>query len=284
MRSVLNANTVFATVILARQASHQLIVVVEGEDDHFIIKDHINSREVMLISGSGGKQNVLDAAAIADVQGVRGVRFLIDADYDRFVHPALRYPPNAISSKHHDAVMDIVIDGTVLLDRVIDSHSRAGRRNGAAFTTKIVREQAIGLASTMASLRIVNERKGHGLRLHGFPFSNLITLPPSNADLASIAVGRSSRAVTQAALEADLSEEISQVGVHVNFLVGDHDLFKALSRVLKDVGVIAGADALWSSFLAGILCAHLGATDWYAELSAWAETNGRSMFACPCAA
>ena len=284
MRSALNANTVYATVVLARQASHHLIVVVEGEDDHFIVKDHVNSRDIMLISGSGGKRNVLDAAAIADAQGVRGVKFLVDADYDRFTDPALRYPPNVISSKYHDAIVDIVMSGTVLLDRVIDSHSRAGRRNGAAFRTEIARQRALGLASTLAPLRIVNERKRYGLRLQAFPFSNLPTLPPSESDLASIAVGRSACTVTQAALEVDLAKEISHVGVHIEFLVGDHDLFKALSRVLKDVGVIAGADALWSSFLAGILCAHLGATDWYAELSTWAEANGRSMFACPCAA
>lgn len=284
MRSALNANTFFATVALARQNTRALILVVEGDDDYFIAKEHVNDQDILLIAGVGGKAAVLDAAEKAERRHVTGVRFIVDVDWDRFTQPTRRYPSNVVPSKHHDAVIDIVMVSAGLVDRVIDSHSRSARRRGVEFDTPTAREDAVKLAAQLAPLRIVNERNTLGLNLAGFPFGRLSTLTPTPDELAQIAVNRSQTTLTASELAATVAGEIAHVGTDQDLLVGDHDFFRALARVLQDRGVTAGADSLWTAFLAGLLCANLGATDWYREIVAWGQSNNRDSFACPCAA
>lgn len=286
MRSALNVNTVFATVAMARQGSSSLILVVEGDDDHFIVKDHVNGHDVLLIAGEG-RPLVLGAAVEADRHALRGIRFMIDVDYDPFVNPTVMYPPNVITSIHHDVVMDIVHVSTSLMDRVIDSHSRAARRraeNPATFDTPLAREDALLLAAFVAPLRIVNDRKVLELNLKDFPFGELPAKSPTNADVAELAIRRSKTEMSTYELEAEISAETSHLLSGTAFLVGDHDFFRALARVLKFRGVNAGADSMWTAFLAGLTCSNLSATSWYQELDAWGAANSRSTFACPCAA
>lgn len=48
MRGAITPTTIFGTVAMARQGSSSLILVVEGDDDHFMIKEHINDGDVVL--------------------------------------------------------------------------------------------------------------------------------------------------------------------------------------------------------------------------------------------
>lgn len=284
MRGALTGDTLFATVKLARQASEKLILVVEGDDDHFVLKQHLNERDVLVICATGGKPNVLRASRLASDQHVQGVRFFIDADYDRHLRPAPEYPSTVVTSTGHDAFADMAVEGTSLLDRVIDSHSRAGRRNGAEFETSEVREQAFKLAAAIAPLRIANDNHDYGLNLRAFPFGKIPTLPATDEMFAALAIQRSGTPLTAEALVADIQDEAARLSVSEGLLIGDHDLFGALSRVLREHGVIAGAESMSASFIAGLLCAHLGVTDWYQELDEWGHVNSRSTFSCPCAA
>jgi len=90
----------------------------------------------------------------------------------------------------------------------------------------------------------------------------LSTSPPSSSEIAG-----------------DQSHKAAELSV----LVGDHDLFKALAKVLDHHGVKAGAESMWTAFMTGLSCAHLPATDWYQELAAWGTANMRETFVCPCA-
>lgn len=284
MRGALTGDTLFATVLLTRQATKELILVVEGDDDHYVFEAHINDRDVRLVMGTGGKPNVLRAAEIADAQDLKGVRFFVDADFDRAAETPVAYPANVTVSTNHDTLMDVVLGGDLLLDRVIDTHCRAARRAGNEFTTEEVRREAMELAGTMVPLRVANEDGGLGLRLRDFPLGNVTALPAQVAELAQIAIARSNTSLT-------IDEVVQRVGVTNAVLtnareplVGDHDFFRALSRVLRSKGVTAGAESLLTAFLAGMLCAHLGVTDWYVELTAWGAAHNRTTFACPCAA
>lgn len=283
MRGAITPNTILGTVMMARQGSQALILVVEGDDDHFMVKNHINDNDVILISGNGRPQ-VLEAAAKAERQGMRGVRFLIDADYDRFTQPTLRYPSNVISSVSHDAMIDVVLANEPVLDRVIASYGRSVSRRGGTLDPVAIRSGAITLAASVAPLRIVNERLGHNLTLKEFPFGSLPSTSPTHGDLAALAVGRSGTGLTATQLEADLAGERAHAGADVTVLVGDHDLFRALARVLSDHGVSIRSDFLWSAFISAISCRELYVVAWYQELADWGRINSRSTFNCAVAA
>lgn len=282
MRSALNSTTLFGTVLMARQASASLILIVEGQDDYSLLKHHVNERDVLLIAGSGGKVKLIEAAKIAMQRFIHGVRFLIDADYDRFTQPTASYPPNVIPSTGHDVVMDVVRSGENLLDRVIDAHSRSAVRGGSVFTSLEVREAALDLAASIAPLRILSELRGYGLNLQSFPFGKLSSVPATDHEIASLSIERSGTALTVDELVDGMRAEERHLGTVRDALVGDHDYFRALARVLRTHGVSAGHAVLWTSFLAGTLCAHLAATEWFRALSSWGEANSREVFKCPC--
>lgn len=282
MKGALNQNTVFATIVMARQASSALLLVVEGDDDHFILKDHLDRLDVVLIAGNGGRDNVLRAARLADGKGLRGVRFLVDSDLDRFMSPSVEYPANVLRSTHHDIVVDLLIESTPYVDKIIDSHSRSARRNGAEFSTVTVREEASALAAALAPLRIVNDRQSYGLKFKDFPFGKVADLPAASLALSEITIARSNTQLTAFELSEMVEAETSHTEVDICLLYGDHDFFRALGRVLKSHGVAVSPDALVATFLAGILCSHLAATGWYQSLVEWGQSYGRNIFCCPC--
>lgn len=279
MRGAITPTTIFGTVAMARQGSSSLILVVEGDDDHFMIRDHINVSDVVLIGGNG-RPKVLEAAAKAERRGVRGVRFLVDADYDRFTQPTSSYPSNVVVSKHHDAMVDVVLMNPSVLDRVIASYGRSVERRGGSLDVAAVRAEAITLAGAVAPLRVVNERMGHNLNLRDFPFGRLASTTPTDAELAALAVERSDTAITAAQLEVDIAGQRSHVGADIAVLIGDHDLFRALARVLSDHGVSIRPDFLWSGFMSAVSCRELYLVAWYQELVGWGAANSHSTFNC----
>lgn len=282
MKGALNGNTVFATIAMARQASNALLLVVEGDDDHFILKDHLNHLDVVLIAGNGGRDNVLRAASLADAWQVGGVRFLVDSDFDRFISPPVSYPRNVLLSTTHDVVTDVIFQSQIHVEKIIDSHSRSARRNGAQFSSAEAWNESCELAAALAPFRILNERQGYGLKFKDFPFGRLSALPASSLELSDITVGRSNTSLTATDLSKEVDSETSHKGVEIRFLFGDHDFFGSLGRILKSKGVHVSPDSLTAAFFAGILCTHLASTDWYDSLASWGEENGRKVFVCPC--
>ena len=283
MKEVLNANTFFNTVAMIRQDISALLLIVEGEDDYFVLKSH-NSEDLHLLPGVGGRANLLAAAELADKRMLSGVKFLIDSDYDAFVASGRSYPSNVITSKTHDVFMDMIVVGSKVIDRVIESHSRAvGRSSGPALVATAVRNEAVILAARLAPLRIANERHGLGLNLSKFPFGSLTSLEPLDDEIAKLAIGRSNTSLSEINLVAHIKAESAHRSVDSVAVVGDHDFFRALSRVLEEKGARSTSDSLFSSFLAALSCDQVVATDWYVELEGWAAVNGMGAFACPCA-
>lgn len=284
MKGDLNENTFFNTVAMARQGSKELILVVEGDDDHLVVDDHANRRDLTVIRGVGGRGAVLAAAERAEVAQIKGVRFLIDIDYERFSRPAFKFPANVFTSTHHDAMIDIVLVGPNVLRRVIDVQARSARRRGADFDTDQAQRDAFVLAAAIAPLRIVNDRSGYGLRLDDFPFGSVSSLSPSSEEIAALALSRSRPTVDEETLTAEIEAEKSKLDMSDVRLVGDHDYFKALARVLALSGATVGAVALWAGFLGAIACDMLASTDWFEKIQSWGAENSRDVFKCPCAA
>lgn len=280
MREHLTAQTFFNTIALARQASPSLILVVEGDDDHFILNDHINSDDVLLIAGIGGRPAILAAAQMVDDHTIGGVRFLVDAEYDAYLVEQVSYPSAVVLASNHDIAMDVVLTSVRHLDRVINAHSRSARRSGATLGTADARTSAVGLARSVGFLRVLNERRQLGLRLRDFPFGSLRSHTPSSQELVNAAASRSSSAVDTANVTAELEMLRLDLGTDDIRIVGDHDFFGALAFILRRHGVSVSKEMLWASFLSSVDCTSITETDWYPHLRDWGEKNERTTFTC----
>lgn len=284
MKNALTASTFFATVAMARQSSTSLIIVIEGDDDHFVAEDHINSRDALLIAGVGGRAAVLEAAAITETARITGVRFLIDVDYDPNVWPSRRYPDNVVTSEAHDLMMDVMLAASAVVKRVVQAHTRSASRRGITIDAPAAYEEAFDLALRLAPLRIANERHDYGLNLRDFPFGKLSSANPNDSEIAALAVGRSHTNATVEQLTADMATERATLSDSTASLVGDHDFFSALSKILHLAGAKASKDSLWTAFLSAVSCANLQATKWHKAIATWGAGYSRQVFHCPCGA
>lgn len=284
MRESLNSNTLFNTIAMVRQDANAVVLVVEGDDDLYVLKQH-RSDQMYVLLGVGGRSGVLAAAELADQRSLNGVRFLIDADYDRFFMTSISYPNNIVLSHHHDLFMDMIAVDFAIIDRVIDTHSRSlPRRNGSTINAAEVRDQAFSLAAKIAPARIVNERKDLGFNLKEFPFGKL-PLEPTFSDIATLIVKRTNTQLTIGEVALEIEGEAENLTVEDRYLVGDHDFFAALARILNMLGVKGTSpDHLANSFISALTCQILGEADWYATISTWSESYGCTGFACPCRA
>ncbi|ALU73202.1 hypothetical protein H351_06905 [Rhodococcus erythropolis R138] len=285
MRESLNHHTLFNTITLVRPEIESLILVTEGEDDHFVIKNHSNEK-LYIIQGNG-KGKSLGAATLAEEESISGVTFLVDSDYDQFLFPGKIYPSNVLVSNTHDIFMDIALKSTRLLDSLIQTKVRSTvRRTGNPIATHAVMNQSLSLAAAVAPLRIVNERYELDLKLSDFPFGEIPPISPSIERIASIALARSNTSTPESELSRMIREEKSTIGVGVEYLVGDHDFFRALARVLVkvyDVKTVTAA-SLFDSFITALNrdCAAIMETDWYSNIANLSKLHGHAAFSCPC--
>jgi hypothetical protein len=286
LREALNANTLFATIAMYIKESRSLLLVVEGPDDHDALKDHC-SPDLHLMAGTGGRAQVLRAAELAHSRGLKGVRFLVDRDYDGFTEaPDALSIDNVFASQHHDLFMDLIAAEPNALLRVISSHTRTARRRALPPGKRplpdnaALESEARSLAAQLAAVRIVNARKNLELDFRRFSFGELKVQDFHVEPIAAIVCVRSS---VDPETHAGVIKESQLVAVEIQGLfsaIGDHDLFRALARVLKRYGVSVSADTLLSSFIVALTCAAIAALSWFADIQAWCSQNGRSGMTC----
>ncbi|WP_414171866.1 hypothetical protein [Clavibacter tessellarius] len=268
---------------MARQSSPKLMLVVEGDDDMLLLRGH-NTDELDLILGSGGKAAVIEAARLAEARSVLGIGFLVDRDYEWFTAPQVQLPSNVLTTHSHDLVMDIINSNNHLVERVIQIHSRAAARRGVPVDAPSWLAEAVSLAASIVPLRTANDRHLLALSLRDFPFGKLKETKPSLATFARLAVGRSKPSINQQDLVHLIECEIMILIEDDERLIGDHDFFAALARVMRSHDVVVGSNALVDSFLSTIDCAPLMRTITHQRVSDWAMSHNRVAFNCSVAA
>ncbi|WP_123939907.1 MULTISPECIES: hypothetical protein [unclassified Frondihabitans] len=266
--------------------SQSLLLVVEGPDDYDALKDHCSS-DLHLMAGTGGRAQVLSTAELANSRGLKGVRFLVDRDYDGFTGDSgVDDLENVFASEHHDLFMDLIVAEPDALYRVIYAHTRSARRRPISQGTRsipnaeIIGDDARALATKLAAVRIVNSRNSLGLDFSRFSFGGLKVRDFDVEAMARIVCVRSAAPLEThdgVVKEARAAEkEIRGLGS----AVGDHDLFSAIGRVLKRYEVNVSPETLLSSFLVAFSCAAVAALSWFSDLQNWCEQNLRAGMTC----
>lgn len=285
MYEVLDDQTLFVTVAMLSDADPSLILVTEGHYDHLTLS-RLASEDLVVHLGSpgheasGGKQMVLDAAQLAHDNGLGGVRFLVDRDFDDQVKPHVEHAPNVLTTSHHDMFMDLIAASPEKLAHMVDTYLGESRIRDPKKNPPSVRslfENALRLASYLSVLRVVNELNMLGLKFKDFSFRQVKPLD-SFRDLARAVLQRSRG--SQIELE-DLVARCEQVSYDIlgnpMLNVGDHDFFLALSFTLYNYKVISGHD-LHVNFISGITAEDVMKTSWGDEIDKWCAENQKSAF------
>lgn len=285
MKEFLNENTLFNTVAMYIKESDTLLLVVEGDDDHLVLKRHC-SADLRLLAGVGGRQQVLRAAALASKRQLKGVRFLVDRDYNDFVESTSPHSRNVFFSSTHDIFMDLCAGDPDLLGRVIDVHAISLQRNRREDVPPppsplVIQEQAFTLAMCLAAVRIVSAKRNLNLDFKRFSFGGLSVSQFDTAVIARMVLERCGYGEEDfEILVVECLDVYEAVSERRQFVVGDHDLFAALARILKRFGLSVGRDNLQKSFIMGVSCVSIVSAAWFKDVQSWCARNSRAGFTC----
>lgn len=282
MREYLSAETLFNTVAMVIKESSALLLVAEGDDDHFVLKRHV-SEDLSVIAGIGGREHVLRAAAIARRRNLRGVKFLVDRDIDDYCGKDSA-ADNVVVSDRHDIMTDLLFSSG-MTHRVVEIHIRAVSRQSKPGTvllptTEEIVDSAIELATLVAATRIASARDALSLDFARFSFGALSENQFTLGAVTDILLERNQREDVATAFSEASASALEELKLSRESVVGDHDLFRALARVLKVHGVHVADRSLFNSFLAGVNCAVLLTTNWLTEIESWCNSNSRRGFTC----
>ena len=284
MKEYLNENTLFNTLAMFLDAGEGLVLVLEGPDDHLLLREFCSS-ELQLIPATGGRAQVLAAAKLAIDRGVGRARFLVDQDYDHFSGSAEANLSNVFVSDHHDCFLDLMHVDPTLLRRVIDVHCDSHRRRDdqaiAVPTPEVVETESFYLASMLAAVRIVDAKRRLFLDFKRFAFGGLSSSDFDVAKIAEIVLIRSQYSgIDRDEVIVEAISTHSEISLLTYSPVGDHDLFSALSRVLRKYGVHVSDSILQRSYILKVSCLALAGTGWYQKVQRWCESYGKRGFSC----
>lgn len=284
MREYLNENTLFNTVAMFLEESQGLLLVVEGPDDHLLLRGSCTP-QLQLLTATGGRHQVLSTAQLALDRGIRRARFLVDQDYDRYNGSAETHLDNVLVSDHHDCFIDLMCADRSLLHRVIEVHCDPVRRRPDETVDTPdpahIEGEAFRLASKLAAIRIVDARRRLLLDFKRFKFGGLPVDDFEVSRIAEIVLTRSQYVHDDRAdVIADAVSTHAEIAGMQHSPVGDHDLFAALARVMQQYDVHERDASLQRSFILAVGCNSLMQTSWCKEIQQWCKSYGESGFTC----
>ncbi|MDR0960630.1 MAG: DUF4435 domain-containing protein [Propionibacteriaceae bacterium] len=281
MREYLNSDRQFDEIELLVRSGNLPVLVLEGADDRSLIEEHWeNSRLVVAV---GGKREVLKIADKVTKQGLSGVYFLIDRDYDTFSSGVSEYPENVFCSDNHDIFMDLVYGDPNIIIKVIKRQiNKADRKQviPEGMESEKVRDKAISNAGYLGIIRSVNQDYNFGLNCKGFSFFHYKN---EEIDFSTVLNG---------VLRCSGCDEVKEDSVreaagfkftkltHYSCYISDHDFLSALSWLLKKYSVNLKPEALRDQFIMGVTCDSIKSTKWYSEIFTLCKTGEYMGFSC----
>jgi hypothetical protein len=271
--------------MLSKYYSQSLIVVMEGHDDLFLLKEWVSS-SVIVQHGEGGKGQILRVAERFVAEGNDRVRFVVDRDYDDYVEPPVVYSDNVVVSRYHDCFTDVLSVNQRLLARVVDYHLDSYRRSvderarpASEVCVDSLVDRAFELALMMAACRIVDLQSALSLNFKAFKFRK-----HANEMLDASYI---MRCLLRNAVCSDLDMDdlcaraekvVGELQVLDFPLVGDHDLFAAVNYLVSRHGRSLSDKVIRSSLLTSISVSVLRELIWCNVLEGWASSYRIGFF------
>jgi hypothetical protein len=274
MKEFLNENTLFSTILMLSEPN-SLLLIVEGEYDQLLLKKHC-TENLEILSGTGGKEQVLRAASRARKYNLKNVHFLVDRDYDDFSpkYSYSSYDYNVHCSKSHDIFMDLIINDWKNFQYLLEVEAQ-GCKNLKIPNLIDIKEEAISLASCLAVVRILNVKSDLGLNFKRFSVHKFNT--KVNFDITTIEkILNHFETENIESLMTESRNIYNLVSKSVEYIIGDHDLFEAIARGFKSK---KGKD-IQKTFIFGASCLSITNTNWYSEIQSWCREYNCEGFNC----
>ena len=279
----ITAETEYSTLLLLSQTGP--VIMVEGADDRLIF-EHITAPKVKIVASSGGKSRVLNVARMAEDQGLDRAHFLIDSDYDSYKQKIVDYPSNVISSEHHDCFIDLIADDLFPLQTTIHSKLlRAKKRPNHSFATNDystdiqVLAEAIRIASALAAVRIVSTHFSLKLNLQTY---NIFELSPKTITAhhayKHLCPNNTLPPQTERQHFQVIEDTLNDFKSSTFPRIGDHDLLKAIIRLLNINLIQANEEELRCATLSQISPAKFRKVRWFQDLLKWCEGLGFDLY------
>lgn len=275
----ITAETEYSTLLLLSQTGP--VIMVEGADD-ILILEHITAPKVKIVASSGGKSRVLNVARMAEDQGLDRAHFLIDSDYDSYKQKIVDYPSNVTSSEHHDCFIDLIADDLFPLQTTIHSKLlRAKKRPNPSFATNgystniQVLAEAIRIASALAAVRIVSTHFSLRLNIQTY---NIFKLKPETITAHHAYKHLCPSNTLPPQIERQhfqvIEDTLNDFKSSTFPRIGDHDLLRAIIRLLNINLIQANEEELRCATLSQISPAKFRKVRWFQDLLKWCEGLG----------
>ncbi|MDN5692218.1 MAG: hypothetical protein L0G62_00190 [Micrococcaceae bacterium] len=289
MKEYLTAGSQFSEYILEASESAHFFLFVEGDDDRKLLSEHV-AGHLVLRKIEGGKSTALELAAVAARNQFSRMKVLVDQDFD-FLDGS--YPTSGVllKSRTHDVFTDIATSNPAVLSKVVRSYVDTLRRRRVgppadvdAIEPRVIRK-ALEIARPVTMVRIAAQSLKLDVRFRGFNFREFAESISMTVDAVVLQLqkngaipGGDQRVYSQLienAIEWDTRWDENALTV-----VGDHDMFSALSVSLSHEGIQSSRNGLHFDFINATSCHHLRNVEWFTSIGAWSRLDGKPGFTC----
>lgn len=283
MQGYLDANDLYAHILMLRTVDLRNILLVEGNSDCGLLDPFLDSAECHSLPANG-KSTVEGAISIADAQGTEGVLAILDRDWVGMLSTPIE-SGNAVYTEAYDLDAEMALLDTIL-DRVTSNFCdrQAMKQHLDRIGSPSVRDLAVTLSAPLGILRFVSERDSLNLSLRNFPLREIMTDNYSSIDLPrliSIAVARTEhRSFDEGSLVGAVRKELSEKARALWLYCSGHDIAACLAVLVRRCwGGEIGADNMERAIRAAVSREDFRAAAIFKSTERWADRTSRIVFA-----
>jgi hypothetical protein len=280
MKDDLDANDLYADLMLMRQVDQRHVLYVEGPEDLGIIGPHVDAHKCR-IELCFGKPLGLVLAELLSGDAIHGALVLLDRDFDGesdFAHVS----DVVILTDNYDLMMDVLASCPHVLERILanfadrDAVDAYIERTGVDVLTCIVEH-----AAPIGALRATTD-----LRVRGFPVHELIDARERGELLnhvCNLAIARSGATGYEIeSLVRDVAEWLASR--ELVRTCSSHDAVAVMAAFLRSRwgGVVghSGAEIVGRALRAAVDCDCMRELAIYAKINRWSANDSLQIWSC----
>ncbi len=284
MQQYLDGDTLYANMMMLRTVDDRAILILEGWSDCSALDPHVAEGRCQTLPAHS-RRAVERAIELVDLNQTPLVLGVVDRDWVGVLDPP-HTSKNVVCTDLYDLDTTILLSGDVA-PRVIavftDRSAVSAHVTACACASPLA--VALRIAVVIGSLRLISLRDGLDLSTRQLPVE--ATLAPSGDEidykkLATVVASRSPRSSMTAADIEDVLISQLPLAEEASRLCSGHDMAAVLAWLMRQKwgGGAVGYKNVAATIRAALSCETLKATSLYADVKAWAASNGTVVWSC----
>lgn len=277
-----DGDMLYSEILITKNVSTRIIMLVEGDSDCTILDPHIDETSCETLAGHS-KSAVLEAIDLVALTGVADIIALVDRDWYGFGDEK---PANKLLfiTEHYDLDATVILaEGLVHRMALAMSDKECVRQLTTRLRVSDVREALVVLSLPLGVLRFESRRNDYQLKLRNLPMGNFLShdTPAIDLDrLLSIAIQRSPRGKCPSpdSIKTLMSATIRAI-VDAEMYCSGHDMAAILGCIIRKSWNRSISNGTLECALRGAFRTEdLAMCSFYDEISAWAFAEGKTVW------